>query len=72
MNPNPAIYDEETSTASAEPSSSVQLLVFKRLKATILPEHCQDLEIFDESRDNFILVGKKSTIFSFKYLLYKV
>ncbi|KRY27278.1 conserved hypothetical protein [Trichinella spiralis] len=58
MNPNPAIYDEEASVASAELSPSGHFPVFKRLRATMfkhrvkrvprLPGHRHDLVIPDQ------------------------
>ncbi|KRY25865.1 hypothetical protein T03_9410, partial [Trichinella britovi] len=53
--PIPAIYDEEASAASAEPSTSGQFPVFKRVRAAMykhrakrfprLPEHRHDLAV---------------------------
>ncbi|KRX20175.1 hypothetical protein T07_7804, partial [Trichinella nelsoni] len=53
--PIPAIYDEEASAASAEPSTSGHFPLFKRVKSTMyshrakrypkLPEHRRDLQI---------------------------
>ncbi|KRY27285.1 hypothetical protein T01_12954 [Trichinella spiralis] len=53
--PMPAIYDEEVSAASAEPSTSGHFPLFKRVKSTMyshrakrypkLPSHRRDLQI---------------------------
>ncbi|KRX33210.1 hypothetical protein T09_3883, partial [Trichinella sp. T9] len=53
MKPIPAIYDEEASAASAEPSTSGHFPLFKRVRSTMykhrakrfprLPEHRHDL-----------------------------
>ncbi|KRY05275.1 hypothetical protein T12_16757 [Trichinella patagoniensis] len=54
--PIPAIYDEEASAASTEPSTSGHFLVFKRVRAAMykhqakrfprLPEHRHDLTFY--------------------------
>ncbi|KRY94388.1 hypothetical protein T11_12267, partial [Trichinella zimbabwensis] len=53
--PVPAIYDEEASAASAQPSTSGHFPLFKRVKSTMyshrakrypkLPQHRRDLQI---------------------------
>ncbi|KRX25953.1 hypothetical protein T07_2616 [Trichinella nelsoni] len=68
--PIPAIYDEESSAASAEPSTSGQFPVFKRVRAAMykhqakrfhrLPDHRHDLVIPDQfkttkSGEDFLL-----------------
>ncbi|KRX67457.1 hypothetical protein T09_9204 [Trichinella sp. T9] len=75
MKPIPAIYDEEASAASAEPSTSGHFQVFKRVRAAMykhqakrflrLPEHRHDLVIPDQfkttkSGEDFLLCQSNS------------
>ncbi|KRZ11517.1 hypothetical protein T11_7172 [Trichinella zimbabwensis] len=68
----PTIYDQETSTASADPCASGQFLMFQRVWETILPSHRHDQQILDEfqkakSGEDFLLyqiVSKHILVFA--------
>ncbi|KRX38348.1 hypothetical protein T05_10514 [Trichinella murrelli] len=75
MKPIPAIYDEEASAASAEPSTSGHFPLFKRVRSTMykhrakrfprLPEHRHDLVIPEQfkttkSGEDFLLCQSNS------------